>query len=60
LAEQALIYQASVYKQMEDQAQLQATYDAVLERFPSSPRAAEFDRYGLVATMPALPAPTEG
>jgi tetratricopeptide (TPR) repeat protein len=60
LAEQALIYPASVYKQMEDQAQLQATYDAFLERFPSSPRAAEFDRYGLVATMPALPAPTEG
>ncbi|MFT5586221.1 MAG: tetratricopeptide (TPR) repeat protein [Cognaticolwellia sp.] len=60
LAEQAMIYQASVYEDMDDQAQLQATYDSFLERFPSSPRTAEFDRYGLVADVPAVPAPTEG
>lgn len=60
LAEQALIYQAVVYEDMGDQAQLQATYDSFMERFPGSPRGSEFDRYGLVSTVSAVPAPTEG
>ena len=60
LAEQALIYQAIVYKDMGDQAQLQATYDSFMERFPGSPRGSEFDRYGLAASAPAVPDQTEG
>lgn len=60
LAEQALIYQASVYQDMGDDVQLQATFDAFNARFPSSPRVTEFDRYGLVAKVPELPVPTEG
>lgn len=60
LAEQALIYQASVHESTGDAVQLQATFDAFTTRFPSSPRVTEFDRYGLVAKAPELPAPSEG
>ncbi|MED5373479.1 MAG: hypothetical protein VX899_20840 [Myxococcota bacterium] len=45
LAEQALLYTASVQADAGDTAALQATYEDFMGRFPSSPRAQQFQRY---------------